>query len=83
MATTVTIDERRFKAAAEKARELGKSPARYIESLIDAATTTFDEILAPVREGFRESGVSEEELDAAVSEARKAIHKRARRKARQ
>jgi hypothetical protein len=36
-------------------------------SLIDAATLTFDEILAPVREGFRKSGVTEEELDAALA----------------
>jgi hypothetical protein len=82
MGTTVTLDERHFKAAAKKARELGKTPEGYIESLIDAATLTFDEILAPVREGFRKSGVTEDELDAAVAEARKAIRDKARRKAR-
>ncbi|MDB5290941.1 MAG: hypothetical protein JWL69_2182 [Phycisphaerales bacterium] len=82
MGTTITLDSRHYKAAAEKARELGKTPEEYIESLIDAATPTFDEILAPVREGFRKSGVTEEELDAAVAEARKAIHDKAKRKAR-
>jgi hypothetical protein len=74
MDTTVTLDERHYKAALAKARELGKTPGGYIESLIDAATSSFDEILAPVREGFSRSGVSEEELDEAVAKARKEIH---------
>jgi hypothetical protein len=68
--------------AAKKARELGKTPQTFIESLIDAASLTFDDILAPVREGFAESGITEEELDAAVTKARKAIHARNRRKSR-
>jgi len=75
MATTISLDERHFKAAANKARELGKTPEGYIEFLIDAATNSFDDILAPVRDAFHESGVSEEELDDAVNEARRAIAK--------
>jgi hypothetical protein len=73
MNTTVTLDERRYKAALEKARELGKSPDSYIESLIDAATMNLDDILAPVREGVSQRGLSEEELDDVVTKARKAI----------
>jgi hypothetical protein len=53
MGTTITLDKRHFKAAAEKARELGKTPATFVESLIDAATSTFDEVLAPVRKERR------------------------------
>ncbi|MDB5302095.1 MAG: hypothetical protein JWO87_3758 [Phycisphaerales bacterium] len=79
MDTTVTLDDQHFKVATEKARELGTTPERYICSLIDAATLTFDEILAPVREEFRKSGVTEEELDDAVTEARNAIRRQARR----
>ena len=74
METTVTLDERHYRAAVEKARELGKTPGRYIESLIEAATSSFDEILEPVREAFRNSGVSEAELEDTVTKARKAIH---------
>jgi hypothetical protein len=81
-AKTITLDERHFKAAAAKARALGQTPARYIESLIDAATLTFDEILAPVREGYRASAASEEALDAAVDAARKAIRRKSTRKPR-
>lgn len=66
---TITLDERHFKAAAAKARALGQTPARYIESLIDAATLSFDEILAPVREGYRADAVSEDALDATVDAA--------------
>lgn len=80
MGTTVTLDKRHFNAAAQKARELGKTPKSYIESLIDAATLTFDEILAPVRKSFAASGVSEAQLDDAVVQARKAISAKARRK---
>jgi hypothetical protein len=80
MATTITLDNRHFKAAADKARELGKTPRTYIQSLIDADTLTFDEILAPVRESFANGGATEEKLDEAVNEARKAIHVQSRRK---
>jgi len=80
MATTITLDSRQFKAAADKARELGKTPRTYIQSLIDADTLTFDEILAPVRESFANGGATEDALDEAVNEARKAIHVQSRRK---
>jgi hypothetical protein len=79
---TVNLDKRRSKAAARKARELGTTPEGFVELLIDAATMTFDEILAPVRNAFAQSGVSESELDDAVSQARRAIHNRSSRKKR-
>jgi len=74
MDTTVTLDKRHFKAASDTARKLGTSPQAYIHSLIDAANLTFDQLLAPVRDGFRKSGVSRSELDVVVTRARKAIH---------
>jgi hypothetical protein len=82
MGTTVRIDKRHFEAASEKARELGKTPETYIESLIDADALTFDQILAPVRKSFAKGGATEDELDEAVNEARKAIHAQSRRKSR-
>jgi hypothetical protein len=82
MDTTVTLDKRHFRAAVDKARELGKTPETFIESLIDAATTTFDAVLDPVRKGFAKSGVTENKLNEAVSKARKAIHVQSRRKSR-
>jgi hypothetical protein len=82
MGTTITLDKRHFKAAAAKARALGTTPETFIESLIDAATLSFDEILAPVRKSFARSGVTEDELDEVVTKSRKAIHARSRRKSR-
>jgi hypothetical protein len=82
MGTTITLDKRHYKAASDKAREMGKTAETYIESLIDADTLTFDEILAPVRASFAEGGATENELDDAVKDARKAIHAQARRKSR-
>lgn len=73
MSTTLTLDKRHFQAAVQKARELGKTPWTYIQSLIDAATLTLDEILSPVRKGFAASGVTEDPLDEAVAQARKTI----------
>ena len=75
MNTAIILDEKHFQAATEKARSLGTTPERYIQSLIDAADLTFDEILAPVREGFRQSGTTEEELDDVVNRARTVIGK--------
>ena len=75
MSTAIILDERHFETALAKARELGTTPEAYVQSLIDAATLTFDDILAPVRESFRQSGATEDELDAAVTEARKAIRR--------
>jgi hypothetical protein len=80
--TTITLDKRHFKAAVDQARDLGKTPEGYIGSLIDAASLTFDEILAPVRAGIEKSGVTEQELDDAVTAARKAIRARSARKVR-
>jgi len=74
MATIVTLDEKHSRVAARAARELGTTAEQYVHQLIDAANLTFDEVLAPVRQGFRESGVTEDELDDAVNEARKVIH---------
>ena len=74
METTVTISQARYKMVARKARALGKTPEQYLEALIDAANMTFDEILAPVREDFQRSGMTEGRLDTLVTDARKAIH---------
>jgi hypothetical protein len=78
--TTISLDKPHFKVVLEKARLPGKTPGEYLQTLIDAANTTFNEILAPVRYGFRKSGMTEEQLDNVVIGARKSIHRRSRRK---
>ena len=76
MSNSIILDDAHFEAALERARVLGKTPESYIASLIDAEKMTFDEILEPVRKSFAESGVSEDELDDVIYEARKEIHAR-------
>jgi hypothetical protein len=73
MGTTITLDQRRYKAAAKRARELCKTPEQHIESLIEADTLTFEKVLMPVCKKFRRSGVGAKELYAAINEARRAI----------
>ena len=79
MNTTITLDARHFRVAAKNARELGKSPQRYIESLIAAADLPFDRLLEPIRAGFGRSGATEAQLEDAVIEARKAVRRDSRR----
>jgi hypothetical protein len=50
---------------------MGTTPAGYVHALIDAANMSFDEILAPVRKGVRDAGITEDEIDLAVTKARK------------
>jgi hypothetical protein len=62
MDTTIALDEQHYKTAVEKARGLGTTPQSYIHSLIDAADSTLDQLLTPVRQAVKESGMSEDEL---------------------
>ena len=71
MDTTVTLDEPHFKKIAEQAASLGKTPAEYLELLIDAAHQTFDEILAPARAGF--DAMSDADVDALFVRARQGV----------
>ncbi|HSK70226.1 MAG TPA: hypothetical protein VK892_00920 [Pyrinomonadaceae bacterium] len=60
----------------EKARSSGKEIAEYVEDLIEKdidRPKTLDEILAPVRKNFAESGMTEEELDELIESERQAM----------
>jgi hypothetical protein len=58
--------------------------SRLLEEAIaleqEARATPFDALFAPVQRRFRESGMSEAELDALVDAARKRHHRRTSRK---
>jgi|GEM_PF-2375729 len=68
---TLTLDEKHFRVAEEKARSLGKTLDDYLQSLIDADSLTFDEILQPVRQGF--DAMSDAENDDMFDRAVKAV----------
>jgi hypothetical protein len=66
------------------AARLGLTPERYVKELLDdhlaleqeAQATTFDELMGPVREEFRKSGMTEAQLDELVDRARTRHHQR-------
>ena len=82
MDTTVVLDAHHFETVTKKARQLRTTPQAYIHSLIDADGSSFDEILAPVRNAVRRAGITEEELDEAVGVARKRVHQKSRQSGR-
>lgn len=72
------LGKQKMLALAAKAKRLGLSPARYVKQLVeedleiesDAQSTTLAQIMAPVRNEFHESGMTEEQLDTFVNAAR-------------
>jgi len=84
---TVTVDlspeiEAKIKTQAEKG---GVKFEDYVKSLLEEASIrrenlealsekSFDEILAPVRQGFQQSGLSEAELTELFEEAREEVY---------
>lgn len=67
MDTTITLDEKHFRAVEEKARQRGTTPQAYVHALIEEDNRTFDEILAPVHKGFE--AMSDDDLDALFDRA--------------
>ncbi|MBV8780782.1 MAG: hypothetical protein JO353_05230 [Phycisphaerae bacterium] len=66
----VQLDEQHFRILSENAAAFGTTPELYLQSLIDAHSRTFDEILSPIRAGFEQ--MSDEEIDGLFDQARKA-----------
>lgn len=90
-ATTLEVKglgKQKLIALAAKAKRLGTTPERYIRSLIEqdlgfdqkARGTTIAELMAPVRAEFRNSGMTENDLDMLVDAARTRHHERTLRK---
>lgn len=81
----IEIGRSLLRAVERKARHEGQTAQEYVRLLIERdllADKTFDEILKPVREDFRRSGVTPEQLDEIVERARSTA-RRKRRKPRQ
>lgn len=56
-----------------RAAEQGRPVADYLREVIERGVMSFDEILAPVREGFARSGLGDDELDQLFAEAREEV----------
>ena len=66
-------------ALEEIARSAGKTGEEYLRTLIEAeilSRQSFSEILAPIRQSFKAGGMTEDELDALVEEARGKVYQR-------
>ena len=73
-------------ALVEKARAAGTTPEEYARRLIEQGLAprelTFDEILAPFRRQVKDSGLTDSELDALLTEARKEVSREKKEKER-
>jgi predicted DNA-binding protein len=81
---TLTPDQER--KLEELARRRGKDPSVYVRDVVAAyldgvgqvGAKTFDAILAPIRDGWQQSGMTEDEVKALFEETRDEV-RRARR----
>ncbi len=69
-------------ALEDKAKINGKGVAEYVEDLLErqARRQTLDEILAPIRNGFEESGMSESDLEKLIDEEIRAVRAERRKR---
>ena len=82
MTITISLPPETEKRLLQAAAPSGVAPDTYARTLIEAGLNggssptglagpqTFDEILAPVRKGFEESGMTDDELTGLFEEAR-------------
>lgn len=82
MEITFTIPDEIAKQLFTRANKEGKDVSTFMAKVAEreAKKPTLDELLAPVRRQFAESGLSEEDLTNIVREERRAIQKEKREK---
>lgn len=73
MEITISVPPQIEGILAQKAAAKGQDIKEFIESLIErqAVRPSLDEILAPMREDFAKSGMTEDDLDALVKTERR------------
>ncbi len=74
------LSESVVKAVSERAKEVGTTKEEYVRYLIEediAASLSMRVLFAPVREQVKKSGISDDELDDLLEEAREeAFHEK-------
>ena len=78
----IGLNRSQVRAAARRAKQEGKTPAEYLRSLVErdlVAGGSFDQVLRPFRDAFAKSGMSEAQLDIAVTAARRDLATRRRK----
>ncbi len=75
MTLTIQVPQKIGAILEKKAKNQGRDVAEYVKNLIEKdidGRKTLDEILAPIRKNFADSGMSEEDLDALIESERQA-----------
>jgi hypothetical protein len=67
---------------ADRARAMGQNANQYVQQILerDLTMASLDEVLAPFRNQVENSGISDEELDGLVEQAREAHFQSRQRK---
>jgi hypothetical protein len=69
-----------LKTLRQRAKARGQSTSQYVRTLIEnqlvLSDRSFDELLRPVCESFQKNGVTEQELDELVTNARRELSRR-------
>jgi hypothetical protein len=76
MEITLTLSAEEEKALLDRAAASGEDVESYLHRVIDRhlkAPAILAEMLAPIRREFAESGMSEDDLDSLVEEAREEV----------
>jgi len=75
MEITIILPEEVERILEKRAAASGQDVKEFVEGMVkdQALRLTLDEILAPVRKGFAESGMTEEELDELIRAERHAM----------
>lgn len=75
MEITISVAPNVEGISAQKAAAKGQDIREFIESMVErqAVKPSLDEIIAPMREDFAKSGMTEDELDALVKAERRAM----------
>ena len=75
--TAIQLPDETMQALSVIAGEKGKTVEQFVRDMVDTeilASKPFAEILAPIRQGFAESGMTDEELTALFEEAREEVY---------
>jgi len=89
MSINITLTPEEERKLADLARAQGKDPATHVHDVVTAylngadqrGTKSFEEILAPIWEGWRQSGMADDEVDDLMEqELREARSERRRSK---
>ncbi len=88
MTINIELRPEEERALLEGARKSGRDISQYVHQVLtehirsgqgsETTSKTFDEILAPVREGWQQGGMSEEEITALFEETRDDVRKERR-----